>query len=91
MNDHELQEIIYKGNEKDLLLLDVTPLSLGIETVDGVMTVLITKITTIPAKKEQIFSTYANYHTSMLIRVYEGGTPSSKGLKNTFIHFGLPK
>lgn len=63
---------IIKGDVKDVLLLDVTPLSLGIETEGGVMTVLINRNTTIPTHKNQVFSTAADNQPSVAIRVLQG-------------------
>ncbi len=67
-----VQAAIIKGDMKDVLLLDVTPLSLGIETLGGVNTKLIERNTTIPTKKSQIFSTAADNQTAVTIRVLQG-------------------
>jgi len=67
-----VQASIIKGDTKDVLLLDVTPLSLGLETMGGVNTKLIDRNTTIPTKKSQIFSTAADNQTAVTIRVIQG-------------------
>jgi len=67
-----IQGGVLAGDVTDVLLLDVTPLSLGIETLGGVMTKLITRNTTIPTKKAQVFSTAADGQTQVEIKVYQG-------------------
>jgi molecular chaperone DnaK len=67
-----IQGAVLKGEVKDVLLLDVTPLSLGIETLGGVFTRLIDRNTTIPTKKGQIFSTAEDNQTAVTIRVFQG-------------------
>jgi molecular chaperone DnaK len=67
-----IQAGVLKGDVKDVLLLDVTPLSLGIETLGGVYTRLIDRNTTIPTKKSQVFSTAEDSQTAVTIRVFQG-------------------
>jgi molecular chaperone DnaK len=87
-----IQGAVLTGEIKDVLLLDVTPLSLGIETLGGVMTPLIKSNTTIPTKKSEIFSTAADNQTSVEIHVLQGERPMALDNRTLgrFILDGLP-
>ncbi|NCN39419.1 MAG: molecular chaperone DnaK, partial [Candidatus Aenigmarchaeota archaeon] len=73
-----IQGAVLAGEIKDLVLLDITPLTLGIETLGGVMTSLIERNTTIPTKKNKIFSTAADLQTAVTIHVLQGERPMAK-------------
>jgi molecular chaperone DnaK len=83
---------IMQGEVRDVLLLDVTPLSLGIETFGGVNTILIAKNTTVPTAKSQIFSTAADSQTSVEVHVLQGERPMAQDNKTLgrFILDGIP-
>ncbi|MBT4122262.1 molecular chaperone DnaK, partial [bacterium] len=87
-----VQAGVLQGDVKDVLLLDVTPLTLGIETLGGVSTPLIEKNTTIPTSKAQIFSTAADNQTSVDVHVLQGEREMSEGNKTLgrFILSGIP-
>ena len=87
-----VQAGVLGGEVSDLLLLDVTPLSLGLETLGGVMTVLITRNTTIPTKKTEVFSTAADSQTAVDIHVLQGERPMARDNKTlgNFRLDGLP-
>lgn len=77
-----IQAAVLSGEIKDVLLLDVTPLSLGIETLGGVMTKLIEKNTTIPTKTSQVFSTAADSQTAVTVHVLQGERDMASGNKS---------
>ncbi len=87
-----IQAGVLVGEVKDILLLDITPLSLGIETLGGVFTKLIERNTTIPTKKSQVFSTAADFQTSVEIHVLQGEREMAAGNKTLgrFQLIGIP-
>jgi molecular chaperone DnaK len=87
-----LQAGVLKGEVKDVLLLDVTPLSLGIETKGGIMTKIIERNTTIPTKRSEVFTTADDNQPSVMIQVYQGERPMARDNKSlgNFELTGLP-
>merc|ERR1711941_123539 len=87
-----IQGGVLTGNVSDVLLLDVTPLSLGIETLGGVIHKIINRNTTIPTKKSQIYSTAADGQTAVTIKIYQGEREMAADNKvlGEFILSGIP-
>ena len=87
-----IQGGVLKGDVKDVLLLDVTPLTLAIETAGGIATPMIPRNTTIPTKKSSIFSTYRDNDSAIVIRVLQGERPMAKNNKDlgSFTLEGIP-
>lgn len=87
-----IQGAVLKGDVRDVLLLDVSPLTLGIETAGGVATAMISRNTTIPTKKSQVFSTFSDNQPSVEIKVLQGERPMARDNKvlGTFHLDGIP-
>ena len=87
-----IQGSVLAGDRKDVLLLDVTPLTLGIETEGGVMTALVERNTTIPTEKKQVFSTAADSQTAVTVQVFQGEhkMAASNRLLGEFNLTGIP-
>merc|ERR1711979_16005 len=92
MGGAAIQGGVLTGNVSDVLLLDVTPLSLGIETLGGVIHKIINRNTTIPTKKSQVYSTAADGQTQVEIKIYQGERDMAKDNKmlGNFILSGIP-